>query len=251
MIAGAAVDGHRGKAVVVVLPVAKVGIGDRAGAEIGLALVKHHELFGMRVGNWIEQHRVDDGEKRRVRADAERERQDRDGGEAGALAQCANGEAKILQKFVEPAAAPLIARDVLRRARRCRIRGARIVRLVARIRRGPGDLAATFEMRGEFVFQFALLVGFRRAGIKGDPHASLSFLAGSSTPAMASVSCAHRERSESRRFFPPAVSLIDAHALLVLGSLPVGGDPFLAFEAVEGGVERAGVDLEDVAGVEA
>ena len=97
--------------MVVLLPVAKVWIRDRSVFEVGLAFVQHDQLFGIRIGQRIEQHRVDDGEERCVCADTERKCQDRDGGEARALAQCANREAKILQEFIEPAARPLIARD--------------------------------------------------------------------------------------------------------------------------------------------
>jgi len=42
---------------------------------------------------------------------------------------------------------------------------------------------------------------------------------------------------------------VDADALFVLGKLPVGGDHFLTLETVQGGIEGAGVDLEDVVGV--
>src|SRR3984957_21132186 len=67
----------------------------------------------MRIENWIEQYGIDDREERGVRTDTEREREDSDDGEAGAFAQRAKGEAEILEEFVEPAATPLIASDVL------------------------------------------------------------------------------------------------------------------------------------------
>src|SRR5579871_6238768 len=110
--AGAACDGYRRKAAIVVPPIAEIGIGNRAGSEIGLALVEHNELLGMRIGNRIEQHGVDDGEEGSVRADAERQSEDGDGGEARTFAQCPSGEARILSTFVEPTPAPLVPRDV-------------------------------------------------------------------------------------------------------------------------------------------
>src|ERR1700759_2230800 len=109
--AGAANHGHLRKAAIVVLPVAKIWIRNRTGAEVGFALVEHDELFGMRISNWIEQDGVDDGEERGIRADAESEREDGYDGEAGAFAKCSNGEAEILKQVVERAAAPLIASD--------------------------------------------------------------------------------------------------------------------------------------------
>src|SRR5262249_50491623 len=39
---------------------------------------------------------------------------------------------------------------------------------------------------------------------------------------------------------------IDSDALFVLGEVPLGGDQLLAFQAMECGIERAGVDLQDV-----
>jgi hypothetical protein len=42
--------------------------------------------------------------------------------------------------------------------------------------------------------------------------------------------------------------LVELGALAFVGEGPFGGDPALGFEAVEGGVEGAGFDLEDVLG---
>src|SRR5262245_52356422 len=39
---------------------------------------------------------------------------------------------------------------------------------------------------------------------------------------------------------------IEARAAVVLGRAPVGGDPALAFEALQSGVERALLDLQDL-----
>ncbi len=99
--------------LIVLLPVEKVWIGDRAVLKVWLALVQHDELLGMRIGKRIEQDTVDHRKERSVRADAERERQDGDRREAGAFAQRANGESNILRQFVKPSPAPLIPRDVL------------------------------------------------------------------------------------------------------------------------------------------
>ena len=42
---------------------------------------------------------------------------------------------------------------------------------------------------------------------------------------------------------------IDAHALPILGDVPIRRDPFLSLEAVQGGVERSRVDLQRLVGV--
>ena len=210
---GPAHDGHRRKTVIVVLPVAKIRVRNRAGAKIGFALVQHHKLLGMRIGNGMEQHGVDHREERSVRANSQGEREDRDGGEPGALAQRANREAQILQKFVESAAAPLIAGDVTDQRDVAEFSTRRLRRLLGRFAAILAILLRHFQMRSEFFFEFVLFVGSFRliaaptAAMKRRFHASLSFLAGSSTPAIASVSCAHFERSERSRFLPAAVSL--------------------------------------------
>jgi hypothetical protein len=49
----------------------------------------------LRIRQWAKQDRVNDAEDGGVRADAERERDDRDDGESGILEKLSNGEAKI------------------------------------------------------------------------------------------------------------------------------------------------------------
>ena len=79
------------------LPVGEVSRGDAI--VVGLDLrPDHDDLLGMRVGQGGEQRRVIYGEDSRVGADAEgQSEQDRDG-EAGILAQHAQGEAEILEQ---------------------------------------------------------------------------------------------------------------------------------------------------------
>src|SRR5262249_43863704 len=69
-------------------------------AGLRLAFPDHHQSFRVRIGKRLEQHRVDYTEDRRVRADAERERQHGDEGEAGALHQRSHAVAQVLnQRF--------------------------------------------------------------------------------------------------------------------------------------------------------
>src|SRR5262249_39100281 len=56
------------------------------------------ELLGLLEVERLQERRVDHAEDRRVRADAEREREDRDGREAGTAQEPARREAKIEQQ---------------------------------------------------------------------------------------------------------------------------------------------------------
>src|SRR5262249_43173648 len=119
---------------------------------------------------------------------------------------------EVLEKFVEPSAAPLIAGDMRDESDIAEFAASRLRGLMCGFAAIDSILLRHFQMRREFFFEltlFARLVGgvVLVVAMKGRLHASLSFLAGSSTPAIASVSCAHFERSASSRFLPAAVSL--------------------------------------------
>ena len=60
-----------------------------------------HEPVGVAIRQRLEQHRAHDAEDRGVRADAERERDDHDGGEAGGRPETAPGVAEIEQERIE------------------------------------------------------------------------------------------------------------------------------------------------------
>src|ERR1700760_1126710 len=74
--------GHGREGVVLLLPILKVRIRDRAAIEVRLALVQDDQLLRMRKRQRVEQHPIYDGEDRRVRANAQRQRQHGDDGEA-------------------------------------------------------------------------------------------------------------------------------------------------------------------------
>ena len=63
----------------------------------------------MRIGKRLEQHSIDDGEHYRRCADAERQRQQRDGGEPRLAAHAAQGVAAVAQKILHPARATHVA----------------------------------------------------------------------------------------------------------------------------------------------
>src|SRR6185437_9173159 len=73
---------------------------------------------------------------------------------------------------------------------------------------------------------------------------------GAMIPAIASEICSHRDFSCASWRLPAGVRRY-AHALLVLGNSPFGFDPALALETMERGIERAGVNLQNVAGAAA
>jgi hypothetical protein len=59
-------------------------------------VIERYQLLGIFDRQHFEQHRVKHAENRRVRPDAEREREHSHGGEAGILEELAEGEAKVV-----------------------------------------------------------------------------------------------------------------------------------------------------------
>src|SRR5206468_2889576 len=64
------------------------------------ALPEGHQPVRFRIRQRLEQHAIDDAEDRRVRPDAEREREHGHGGEAGDFQQLTNGVAKVVHTSV-------------------------------------------------------------------------------------------------------------------------------------------------------
>ncbi len=65
---------------------------------------------------------------------------------------------------------------------------------------------------------------------------------------MAREKASHLDCSAASRLRPLRGEAIEAGALAFIGEIPGGGDPGFQFEAVERGVEGAGLDLEEVFG---
>ena len=93
-----AVDGHRRERLRHALPVEEIQVADRPFVESRRVVVDGGELAGVGIGERVEQHAVDDGEERGVRADAEREGEHGGRREAGRLEQHANRVAQIVQQ---------------------------------------------------------------------------------------------------------------------------------------------------------
>src|SRR6476659_10106577 len=71
---GAPEDRHRGKGLVFFSQIQKIRIRNRAGLEVRLALIHHHQLFRLRKWQWIKQYAVNNGEEGRIDPDSERQR---------------------------------------------------------------------------------------------------------------------------------------------------------------------------------
>ncbi len=78
-------------------------------AEFFCGSVKRRQLIGIRKFERLEKDTVDDGEHDGGGADAEREDEERDDGEARLLAEGAEGVAGVLRKIFEPAGAAGVA----------------------------------------------------------------------------------------------------------------------------------------------
>ena len=77
-----------------------VRVRERREREIALSLIDLGDLLGMRDRRASEQDRVHEAEHRRVGADAERQRKQRDEGEAGTLSRAADGKADVAGECV-------------------------------------------------------------------------------------------------------------------------------------------------------
>ena len=77
-------------------PIAEVRVGDRHGGEVRAAFAQPDEPLGFRVGQRTEQHGIHDAEDRRVRSDAQCDREHGHRGEAGIVQQLAEGEFEII-----------------------------------------------------------------------------------------------------------------------------------------------------------
>ncbi len=53
-------NGHRGEGLILSLPVTKIRVGDGTRFEIRLALMERYELLGLRVGQRVQEHAIDD-----------------------------------------------------------------------------------------------------------------------------------------------------------------------------------------------
>jgi hypothetical protein len=82
---------------VVSLPVEEVQRGDAVARAPGRLLHDPDDAIGVGIGEWLQQHRIDEAEDGGIGADADGQCQDRDGRKSWALPQCTNRVTKLLQ----------------------------------------------------------------------------------------------------------------------------------------------------------
>ena len=93
------VGGHLLEGLAARLPIAKVQVGRAIGQVLPDVLRPHHgDAIGVAVRQVAQHDRAQDTEDGGVGADAERQRQHGDGGEAGAASERAEGELQILEE---------------------------------------------------------------------------------------------------------------------------------------------------------
>src|SRR5437762_1143855 len=90
-----------GKDLVAISQIAIIWIGERGAKPVLADGPYRHDPLWFGYGQGPEQHDVDQTEDRRVRPDAEGQREDRHGGEAGVLQQLAKGEFEVIHNAAQ------------------------------------------------------------------------------------------------------------------------------------------------------
>ncbi len=207
------------------------------------ALRQMDQLVGSSEREIGRRHGTLDGEYRGRRANAEGERDDRRRGESGTRAQLAHGVTKVLREIVEQAQADRIARVVLVPLDSAERRSSQTAGFV-------GGHAAANELGGfHFDVEAHLVV-----------HVALALLsAGRATGACAKESCRLEDLLDGERESPPVGAFagellssgggerIELRAASLTRRAPLGANQSALFEAIEGRIERALIDLENVA----
>ena len=116
---------HRREGARARLPVHEVRMRDAHLADLRRRLVQHDQASGRRVRQRAQQHAVNRREHRRRRACAEREGQDRRGGEPRRLSEDAGAVAEVLHQRLEPCPAPRLVALFSKHEGCCRRRRAR------------------------------------------------------------------------------------------------------------------------------
>ena len=165
------------------------------------------ELLGVGERQRPKEHAVQDGEHRRVRADAERERERRDDREARCAAERSKGEADVLDQSLEPHAAPHLARHFLHMADVAELAPRRGFGIARRFAACDAIAYRHGEVRADLVVEIRVATVAPLPGKFGKSHDSPSATGGRMTPAIAAESCSHFERSTASCLRPAAVSL--------------------------------------------
>src|SRR5580693_4669841 len=157
----------------------------------------------MRVRQRIEQYAVHYGKQSRVRTDTQRQRENGDRRESRRFPKHPQAISHILYQFFKRSPAPHLPGDLLDQADIAQLSPCSTARFVF----GFAAFRSVFDRHSQMALEFFVQFAFTFLTIpKGKCHASPSLFAGLSTPAMASESCAQRERSDSSCFLPLAVS---------------------------------------------
>ena len=188
----------------VACPVEKVAVGERRfpHPRTVRGLVRdEEETIGARQRQVAQQHAVHDGECRAVDTDAECEGEDRDRCETRRAAQGAKGVAQVLHRALEPDGSPLLARDLLDHADVAELAPGGERRVARRLSARDMLGLRHGEMRADLLVEIGITA---RTIEEGESHVSLS-AGGVISPAMASDSASHLERSAASCLRPAAV----------------------------------------------
>ena len=142
--------------VAALAPVEERRVADVAGRSGRAALADRDEPIGIRVRQRAEQHGVEDAEDRGVRADAERQRHERDGREAGRTPKQPRGVADVSRQIDDQVRRP--------RRRRRRLVARRLQPSGAARTIGAGDLFGDPRAIGERCQRLLDRLGLRHAG---------------------------------------------------------------------------------------
>ena len=114
-----AADGaHIGEGPAFAAPIEEVRVRDRGIVELLGRLVDRHQPVGVGIRERPQQDAVHHAENGRIRADTQRQRQHRDGGEAGVFPQCPESVAQVLREAAQQTPSASRAQDDgLRRVR--------------------------------------------------------------------------------------------------------------------------------------
>ena len=210
---GVVETGHRRERRFPLLPPAVVERGDDvlAAGTLRVLLPDRHETGRFLEGQTLDEHGVDDREDRRVRADAQGERRDRDGGEAGVLAERAGREAEVLPGPLEERQAAAIPHRLLRDVEPAELPDRFAPRLLRRHSAAHGVVDVHLDVGLELLRQVPLLASPpEESGEPGEepahaPHARPS--AGARKRARMAVVRSHSRVSSSTWRRPARVSL--------------------------------------------
>ncbi len=252
-----AVSREMREALIALLPFAVIG---HRGAYISRAARHIHrqqprQLFRFRIWQRTQQHGIDDAEDRRVRADAQRQREDGNQGESGILQQHSRAVTKILQQVLDEADSSHIAAFLLSLLNTAQGAQGSVARLLRCHAFSDIFLNLPLEVIADLLVQFLLdLLAAEQGAQPQRDRVEPAFETHLSTLLkLHYMRDGGREPGPIGRLFFELLAAgprqaVELGAAVILAWLPFGGDPALLLQLVEGRIERSVADLEDVAG---